>query len=247
MKVLVVNGSPRVEKSNTIQLTNAVVEGIKNVHLDADVDIFNVKNMDIKPCIGCMSCWGQTAGRCIINDVMQDVHTKIMEADIIILSFPLYFFGMPGSMKTFVDRLMPLMETYRGTVKDIGDNAFHEFRYDMGNKKFVVVSSCGYGRTNEIFDALIKEFNFIYGKDRYTALLCPQGEMFAIEPLKPQINEYLKRYVSIGECLGRMENPSAEMVAHASEPILPQRAFEMLVNNYWNSVTPKDVQDKKEN
>lgn len=93
---------------------------------------------------------------------------------------------------------MPLMETYRGTVKDIGDNAFHEFRYDMGNKKFVVVSSCGYGRTNEIFDALIKEFNFIYGKDRYTALLCPQGEMFAIEPLKPQINEYLKRYVSIG-------------------------------------------------
>ena len=44
-----------------------------------------------------------------------------------------------------------------------------------------------------------------------------------------------------------MENPSAEMVAHASEPILPQRAFEMLVNNYWNSVTPKDVQDKKEN
>mgnify|MGYP004504686407 CR=1 FL=1 len=120
MKVLVVNGSPRVEKSNTIQLTNAVVGGIKNI----------------------------------------------------ILSFPLYFFGMPGSMKTFVDRLMPLMETYRGTVKDIGDNAFHEFRYDMGNKKFVVVSSCGYGRTNEIFDALIKEFNFIYGKDRYTALLC---------------------------------------------------------------------------
>ena len=142
---------------------------------------------------------------------------------------------------------MPLMETYRGAVKDIGDNAFHEFRYDMGNKKFVVVSSCGYGRTNEIFDVLIKEFNFIYGKDRYTALLCPQGEMFAIEALKPQINEYLKRYVSIGECLGRMENPSAEMVAHASEPILPQRAFEMLVNNYWDSVTPKDVQDKKEN
>lgn len=60
MKVLVVNGSPRVEKSNTIQLTNAVVEGIKTVHPDADVDVFDVKNMDIRPCIGCMSCWGQT-------------------------------------------------------------------------------------------------------------------------------------------------------------------------------------------
>lgn len=240
MKVLVVNGSPKVEKSNTIQLTNAVVEGIKNVHADAEVETLNVKNMQIQPCLGCMSCWGKTAGKCIIDDVMQEVHVKFMEADIIIFSFPLYFFGMPGSMKVFVDRLMPLMETYKGAVKDIGDNAFHDFRYDMGNKKYVVVSSCGYGRTAEIYDALIREFDFIFGKGRYTPLLCPQSEMFAIPPLKPQINEYLKRYIAVGECLGNMESPSEEMIARASEPILPQRAFEMLVNNYWNSVTPEN-------
>ena len=55
---------------------------------------------------------------------------------------------------------MPLMETYKGKVRDIGDDAFHEFRYDMGDKKYYVISSCGYGRTYEIYDALIKEFNF---------------------------------------------------------------------------------------
>ena len=43
----------------------------------------------------------------------------------------------------------------------------NEFRYDMGDKKYYVISSCGYGRTYEIYDALIKEFNFIYGKGRY--------------------------------------------------------------------------------
>ena len=191
MKVLVVNGSPKGPKSNTMQMTNAVLKGLKETNPEAEIELLTVKDMDIKPCMGCMSCWGKTAGQCVINDVMQDVHVKFMNADVIIYSFPLYFFGMPGPMKTFVDRIMPLMETYKGKVRDIGDDAFHEFRYDMGDKKYYVISSCGYGRTYEIYDALIKEFNFIYGKGRYQALLCPQSEMFAIPPMVNQINEYL--------------------------------------------------------
>ena len=135
MKVLVVNGSPKGPKSNTMQMTNAVLKGLKETNPEAEIELLTVKDMDIKPCMGCMSCWGKTAGQCVINDVMQDVHVKFMNADVIIYSFPLYFFGMPGPMKTFVDRIMPLMETYKGKVRDIGDDAFHEFRYDMGDKK----------------------------------------------------------------------------------------------------------------
>ena len=140
MKVLVVNGSPKGPKSNTMQMTNAVLKGLKETNPEAEIELLTVKDMDIKPCMGCMSCWGKTAGQCVINDVMQDVHVKFMNADVIIYSFPLYFFGMPGPMKTFVDRIMPLMETYKGKVRDIGDDAFHEFRYDMGDKKYYVIS-----------------------------------------------------------------------------------------------------------
>ena len=138
MKVLIVNGSPKGPKSNTMQMTNAVLKGLKETNPEAEIELLTVKDMDIKPCMGCMSCWGKTAGQCVINDVMQDVHVKFMNADVIIYSFPLYFFGMPGPMKTFVDRIMPLMETYKGKVRDIGDNAFHEFRYDVSGKKFYV-------------------------------------------------------------------------------------------------------------
>ena len=158
----------------------------------------------------------------------------------IIYSFPLYFFGMPGPMKTFVDRIMPLMETYKGKVRDIGDDAFHEFRYDMGDKKYYVISSCGYGRTYEIYDALIKEFNFIYGKGRYQALLCPQSEMFAIPPMVNQINEYLKRYTEIGKVMGKGEDIPQDMIDYASQPMIPQRALEKLMNNYWDAVTPEN-------
>lgn len=237
--VLVINGSPRGENSNTLRLTNAVLDGIKRADKDALVEMLSVKDMKITPCMGCMSCWGKTAGKCVIDDCMQSVHESFKRADIVIMSFPLYFFGMPGSMKVFVDRLMPLMETYKGAVKDIGDNAFHEFRIAAEDKKFVIVSSCGYGRTEEIYDALTKELNFIFGKGRYIPLYCAQSEMLSIPALAPQIDAYLERYRKIGELLGGNALVLEEDIQKTSEPILPQRAFEILVNNYWNSVTPK--------
>lgn len=238
-RVLVINGSPKGNNSNTMQLTNAVLEGIRKADELVNIEQLNVCDMDIKHCVGCMSCWGKTPGKCVINDCMQAVHESFRKADIVILSFPLYFFGMPGAMKVFVDRLMPLMETYRGAVRNIGNDAFHEFRFDTEDKRFVVISSCGYGRTEEIYDSLTKEMNFIFGGGRYYPLYCPQSEMLAIEQLKPQINVYLERYRRIGELLGKGEQISKEDIQAVSEPILPQRAFELLVNNYWNMMTPK--------
>jgi len=234
VKVLVINGSPKGANSNTLRLTDALLDGIRQ-NSDAEIEMLTVKDMDIKPCLGCMSCWGHTVGKCVIDDVMTEVYQKVMAADLVVESFPLFFFGMPGPMKTFTDRMMPLMETYKGEVRTIGDDAFHEPRFDMSGKKLVVISTCGYGRTEEIYDSLIKEYNFICGAGKYTALLCPQGEMFAIQPLKHQIEAYLKRYTEIGVLLGQGKAVPEDMIKKASEPLLPQRAFETLVNNYWNS------------
>ncbi len=234
MNILVINGSPKGGNSNTIKLTNALLDGISE-KTDTNIEFITTNNIDIKPCLGCMSCWGKTAGKCVINDIMSEIYNKISAADLIIESFPLFFFGMPGPMKTFTDRLMPLMETYSGEIKEIGDNAFHEPRYDMSNKKLILISTCGYGTTREIYDALIKQYNFICGKGNYMSLLCPQGEMFAIPQLKPQINAYLDRYRQIGNYLAEGKEVPDELIKKASKPILPQKAFKVLVNNYWNS------------
>ncbi len=234
MKVLVINGSPKGENSNTYKLTKALLEGIKETS-SAEIETLTIKDMDIKSCLGCMSCWGKTAGKCVINDVMTSVYEKIMESDLVIESFPLFFFGMPGPMKNFTDRTLPLMETYKGTVGTIGNRAFHEPRFDMGGKKLVLVSTCGYGQVDEIFDALIKQYNFICGEGKYTALLCSQGEMLSIDKLAPQVEFYLKKYKEIGALLGQGKDVPSEIIKKTKEPILPQRAFEVLVNNYWNS------------
>ncbi len=72
MNVLVINGSPKGKASNTMKLTNALLEGIAE-NKDNIIKQLTVKDMDITPCLGCMSCWGKTAGKCVIDDVMTDV------------------------------------------------------------------------------------------------------------------------------------------------------------------------------
>ena len=89
MKVLVLNGSPKGEKSNTLNITKAFLDGFS---ADTEVEYITVKKETIKPCMGCFSCWSRTPGKCVIKDDMQKIYEKINSADIIIESFPLYFF-----------------------------------------------------------------------------------------------------------------------------------------------------------
>lgn len=110
MKVLVLNGSPKGEKSNTLNITKAFLDGFS---ADTEVEYITVKKETIKPCMGCFSCWSRTPGECVIKDDMQKIYEKINSADIIIESFPLYFFGMPSQMKALTDRCLPYMLPYR--------------------------------------------------------------------------------------------------------------------------------------
>ena len=46
MKVLVVNGSPKGPKSNTMQMTNAVLKGLKETNPEAEIELLTVKDME---------------------------------------------------------------------------------------------------------------------------------------------------------------------------------------------------------
>ena len=73
MKVLVLNGSPKAERSNTLNITKAFLKGFP---ADTEVEQINLYKKDIKPCLGCFSCWSRTPGQCVIKDDMQDIYEK---------------------------------------------------------------------------------------------------------------------------------------------------------------------------
>ena len=96
MKVLVLNGSPKKEKSDTMCITRAFLEGM-NENAKHDVHIINVVEKHIEYCKGCFSCM-QNGSNCIYNDDMKELLKEVLASNLLIFSFPLYCFGMPAPL-----------------------------------------------------------------------------------------------------------------------------------------------------
>ncbi|MBQ1295212.1 MAG: flavodoxin family protein, partial [Clostridiales bacterium] len=189
MKVLILNGSPKIERSNTLHVTDAFVSGFPE---GTEVKRIDIYAKDIKPCRGCFACWASADGTCAIKDDMAEIIAAIKEADIIIESFPLYFYGMPSQLKAVTDRCLALAEPYMGTRSDDGQT-FNKMRDpSIFEKKFVIISSCGYVELEPVYPALLAQYDLICGgRDRYTAILCPMGEVFMTGKAKRQIRVYM--------------------------------------------------------
>lgn len=98
LKVIAINSSNR--KMNTYDLITQVKEILKDNNID--VEIINLFDYDIKPCIGCEHCL--VKGGCVLTDQVFDIMEKIKLSDGIILTSPVYMENISGKLKTFVDR-----------------------------------------------------------------------------------------------------------------------------------------------
>lgn len=139
-----------------------------------NIKIFNLSEMTVNQCTGCFSCWLKTPGECIFKDSMEEIYFEIVKADIMILVSPIKTGFISGKIKTFLDRLIPLLLPYF----EIINNEFHHTgRYEnypiLGMilertestedtdintiKKFFERFSLNFHSKVEIFDVLEKE------------------------------------------------------------------------------------------
>lgn len=104
-KILIMKGSPR-PNGNSAALADQVAEGARRA--GASVESFILHRMNIQPCDGCKACRGSIDGYCIIQDDMQDLYPKLLEADAILIASPVYWFEVSAQTKLFIDRLYAL-------------------------------------------------------------------------------------------------------------------------------------------
>lgn len=235
MNILVLNGSPRGERSNTLQLARAFVEGFTSAISDAEIEIIHVSKLNIKPCLGCFSCWTKTPGSCVIQDDMRELCKKIAKADVLVESFPLYFFGIPSGFKAVVDRCLPFMKTYLGKQDADGHSSFHELRDDaMYKKKLVLISTCGYVDAAPMYPALLKQYDLICGEGNYTAILCPEGELFGYDGLADrQKRGYLADVKKAGAEFAEQGKLSEKTREKLAGRVLSPSGFEAIVRSHW--------------
>lgn len=139
MKVLIINGSPHLSGC-----TNRALEEVENrlQSLGVETERVNIGNKDVRGCIGCNFC--KTHGRCVFNDVVNEVAPKFAEADGMVVGTPVYYAGANGQVLSFLDRLFYSTEGVIDKTMKVGA---------------AVVSSRRAGSTSA-FDEINKYFTF---------------------------------------------------------------------------------------
>jgi len=126
-KIIAFAASPR-RGGNTDIILDKIIEGIRSA--GADVEIYRTHDLNIQPCSGCGEC--AKRGRCIINDVFQDIFDRLISCDGIVFASPLYFMNVPARGKALIDRCQAFWSAKKLLKLDLFD----------GRKRYGLLVSC---------------------------------------------------------------------------------------------------------
>lgn len=107
--ILIISASPR-QNSNSDALCDEFMRGAQaSGH---HVEKIRLSEKNINYCTGCLSCI-HDPGSCAQQDDMDEIHKKMLAADVMVLATPVYFHVMNGRMKVFIDRVCPIYTMIR--------------------------------------------------------------------------------------------------------------------------------------
>ena len=131
--VVIISSTPRVNGNSEI-LAREFEKGAKES--GHNVEFINLRNYKLNYCNGCYYC--HKTGKCIHQDGMNELSEKLLNANVIVLATPVYFYSMSGQMKVFIDRLVPIYEKVKADIyliatqwddnKEIMNNTFEALR-----------------------------------------------------------------------------------------------------------------------
>lgn len=98
--ILIISSSMSGTK-NTKKLCEQFEKGAKE-SLN-NVDLLELKGKKINYCLGCNTCQ-RNGGICVYKYDVTEILEKMINADVIVLASPIYFYSISGQMKTLIDR-----------------------------------------------------------------------------------------------------------------------------------------------
>lgn len=135
-KVILLNGSPHPEGCTATAL-NEMVKTFEQEGIETEV--IQIGGRDIHGCMSCSRC--RELGRCVIDDIVNEVAAKLMEADGMVIGSPVFYGSPNGTLLSLLDRLFFSLEGHSKHMK-VGAS----------------VVSCRRGGNTATFDVLNKYF-----------------------------------------------------------------------------------------
>ena len=139
MKVLMINGSPRLNGNTSIAL-----DKMKKVFEEEGVEaeIAQVGNKNVRGCIACNKC--AETGKCVFDDVVNELAPKFEEADGLVIASPVYYASANATLIATLDRL--LYSTHFDKTMKVGASVVCSRRggcsatFDELNKYFTITN-----------------------------------------------------------------------------------------------------------
>jgi multimeric flavodoxin WrbA/putative sterol carrier protein len=238
---VIVYGSPRLKKSGSFHLGENFAIGLKKGGVSIEEIMVHKKN--IKPCLGCFTCWTKTPGKCVHRDDMDEILPIIDNADLIVYAIPLYIYSVPGPVKTFLDRQLPLAEPY--LVEKDGITT-HPRRNKGKILKTFILSVAGFPELSH-FDAMIAMYKKLFkpNKERYLGeILIGGANQMADDASQGAYSELYSLIQQAGFEMSKNEQVSQSTLSQIEKvtSFTPEQIknLQKMANLYWDTFIDKD-------
>ncbi|MBQ6426474.1 MAG: flavodoxin family protein [Clostridia bacterium] len=224
MKILVLNGSPKREHSDTLHITQAFLEGMNEAALQ-DIHIIHVIDEHIEYCTGCFSCM-RNGGTCVHDDDMREILDEILASDLLIWSFPLYCYGMPAPLKALLDRTLPLSSM---AMQKVGERYEHVGQADFSHLLYLMICGCGFPNSRHNFEPAVAGFKLCF-PGSHAIITVPESPMFnapeaaaVTEPRLALVKQAGRQYAETGEI-------NETLLTEIGSPMIPEEQYAAIVN-----------------
>lgn len=98
--VLILSGSPRKQGNSDILCGEFMKGAVEAGH---NVEKIRIASKEVAPCLGCYYC-NEHNGECCQKDDMAEILQKMIDADVLVLASPVYFYSINAQLKAVIDR-----------------------------------------------------------------------------------------------------------------------------------------------
>ena len=224
MKILVLNGSPKREMSDTMHITRAFLKGMQDA-APQETHVIDVIDRSIAYCTGCFAC-KMNGGTCIHNDDMRAILDEILESDLLLFSFPLYCYGMPAPLKALLDRTMPLSSM---AMRKAGDRYEHVGQADFSRLKYMMICGCGFPNSKHNFEPAVAQFKLCFPGNR-TIITIPESPMFNVAEAAIVTEPRLALVRQAGKQYARTGRIDEALLSEIGSPMIPEEQYAAIVN-----------------
>ncbi len=235
MKISIFYGSIHKKRGNTYVIIKEFAESAREA--GADVEVILLAEKKIKHCMACLKCWTKTPGKCALKDDMAELLETFMKSDIAVMATPIYNHNVTGILKTFLDRLTPVVDPH--LVKMENGITGHIKKHDAYPKFGVIATGalpeqacCEF--VSRYFNRLAVDLysEVVFEIHKGEAILLKMGDTTPAGPIVKEYKQDVRKAAREVVETGRISESTAQKL---DRPFIPAEIYIEEANKYWDS------------